>query len=71
MNYYCEHCKEQRVQGCFGPRCPGITRHSPTLHEQAKSELLLIERHIAKRHLTDQFSLTALWMLVEPNGSRL
>ena len=28
MSYYCEKCKEQRTQGCFGPRCPGIPKHA-------------------------------------------
>jgi len=27
--YHCEKCKEQRTQGCFGPRCPGIPKHVP------------------------------------------
>lgn len=30
MSYYCEKCKEQRTQGCFGPRCPGIPKHANT-----------------------------------------
>jgi hypothetical protein len=30
MSYYCEKCKQQREQGCFGPRCPGIPRHANT-----------------------------------------
>ena len=30
MSYYCEKCKQQREQGCFGPRCPGIPKHANT-----------------------------------------
>ena len=27
MSYYCETCKQQRSQGCLGPRCPGMPVH--------------------------------------------
>jgi len=70
MSYHCTKCNQQREQGCFGPRCPGIPTHhvSGDLHRRARQELQAIERHLTKRCLADDFSLTNLWLLVDANG---
>ena len=132
MSYYCEKCKEQRTQGCFGRQCPGMPKYasveglpplpapdrtvwqygrqidhytsdqmrdyadaatavlmndadveigrmvtaglgqkppeSPSTNQRAREELAAIERHLTKRCLADELSLTNLWLLVDANG---
>jgi hypothetical protein len=70
MSFFCNVCKKEREQGCFGPRCPGIPLNytAKSTHERAREELLALERHLTKRALSDEFSRTNLWLLVDAMG---
>ena len=39
-----------------------------TTHDRARDELKALERHLVKRCLMDEFSMTNLWLLVDAKG---